>query len=326
MLMEETGLLLPPGFRFHPTDEEIIAHYLTPKILDHGFVAQAMGVVNLNKCEPWDLPGKAKMGEKEWYFFCQKDRKYPTGMRTNRATVSGYWKATGKDKEIFRGRGVLVGMRKTLVFYSGRAPKGEKTSWVMHEFRIQGRAPSLSTLHKSAKDEWTVCRVFHKNSTGARRSSTPPNAQSLPRLNNLSNDLPESFALPPLMDPPCFNSAGGSAESYDIKEFMMGSTPFPNPYLCTSFINDNPPEKQNLTSSMSKEIMGYLDEQEEQFMMMRSSPPPHAKWHCKAEQFSNPSMLSQDTGLSTDRYTEISSAMIKPDFDIDDFDLCSMWR
>ncbi|CAN1816360.1 NAC domain-containing protein 87, partial [Linum perenne] len=128
---------LPPGFRFHPSDEEIITHYLTEKVKDSSFTAIAVGEADLNKSEPWDLPCKAKMGEKEWYFFCQRDKKYPTGMRTNRATEAGYWKATGKDKEIYRGRGCLVGMKKTLVFYRGRAPKGEKTNWVMHEFRLE---------------------------------------------------------------------------------------------------------------------------------------------------------------------------------------------
>lgn len=49
---------LPPGFRFHPTDEEIITHYLRPKVIDHGFTARAVGEVDLNKCEPWDLPSK----------------------------------------------------------------------------------------------------------------------------------------------------------------------------------------------------------------------------------------------------------------------------
>lgn len=47
---------LPPGFRFHPTDEELISHYLAPKVVDINFSAKAIGEVDLNKCEPWDLP------------------------------------------------------------------------------------------------------------------------------------------------------------------------------------------------------------------------------------------------------------------------------
>ncbi|ONK81638.1 uncharacterized protein A4U43_C01F31360 [Asparagus officinalis] len=131
---------LPPGFRFHPTDEELITYYLLKKVLDGSFTGRAIAEIDLNKCEPWQLPEKAKMGEKEWYFFSLRDRKYPTGLRTNRATDAGYWKATGKDREIYSSRtGSLVGMKKTLVFYRGRAPKGEKTNWVMHEYRLEGK-------------------------------------------------------------------------------------------------------------------------------------------------------------------------------------------
>uniref|UniRef100_A0A0E0JD41 NAC domain-containing protein n=1 Tax=Oryza punctata TaxID=4537 RepID=A0A0E0JD41_ORYPU len=162
---------LPPGFRFHPTDEEIITFYLAPKVVDsRGFCVVAIGEVDLNKCEPWDLPGKAKMiGEKEWYFYCQKDRKYPTGMRTNRATEAGYWKATGKDKEIFRNHHMLIGMKKTLVFYKGRAPKGDKTNWVMHEYRLADASSSSSADNNNnpmqpRQDDWAVCRIFHKSS------------------------------------------------------------------------------------------------------------------------------------------------------------------
>ena len=48
---------LPPGFRFHPTDEEIITHYLTHKALNNRFTSGVIGEVDLNKCEPWHLPG-----------------------------------------------------------------------------------------------------------------------------------------------------------------------------------------------------------------------------------------------------------------------------
>ncbi|XP_010558708.1 PREDICTED: NAC domain-containing protein 92-like [Tarenaya hassleriana] len=190
---------LPPGFRFHPTDEEIITYYLKERVFNSRFTAVAIGEADLNKCEPWDLPKRAKMGEKEFYFFCQRDRKYPTGMRTNRATESGYWKATGKDKEIHKGKGCLVGMKKTLVFYRGRAPRGEKTNWVMHEFRLEGKY-SYHNLPKSARDEWVVCRVFHKNTTTPLMIKKP--FENLARMDSLENmdHLLDFSSLPPLMD------------------------------------------------------------------------------------------------------------------------------
>jgi hypothetical protein len=49
---------LPPGFRFHPTDEELITYYLTHKISDFAFTTRAIADVDLNNCEPWDLPSK----------------------------------------------------------------------------------------------------------------------------------------------------------------------------------------------------------------------------------------------------------------------------
>uniref|UniRef100_A0A0D9VHI8 NAC domain-containing protein n=1 Tax=Leersia perrieri TaxID=77586 RepID=A0A0D9VHI8_9ORYZ len=162
-MQQQQDMDLPPGFRFHPTDEELITHYLVKKTADPRFAARAVGEADLNKCEPWDLPSRATMGEKEWYFFCVKDRKYPTGLRTNRATESGYWKATGKDREIFRGKS-LVGMKKTLVFYTGRAPRGGKTGWVMHEYRIHGKhAASAAAAFPKTKEEWVLCRVFKKS-------------------------------------------------------------------------------------------------------------------------------------------------------------------
>jgi hypothetical protein len=76
----------------------------------------------------------ALYGEKEWYFFTPRDRKYPNGSRPNRAAGSGYWKATGADKPV--GTPKPLAIKKALVFYAGKAPKGEKTNWIMHEYRL----------------------------------------------------------------------------------------------------------------------------------------------------------------------------------------------
>lgn len=76
----------------------------------------------------------ALYGEKEWYFFSPRDRKYPNGSRPNRAAGTGYWKATGADKHI--GKPKALGIKKALVFYAGKAPKGVKTNWIMHEYRL----------------------------------------------------------------------------------------------------------------------------------------------------------------------------------------------
>ncbi|KAJ4960433.1 hypothetical protein NE237_020343 [Protea cynaroides] len=202
--MEEN---LPPGFRFHPTDEELITYYLTRKVSDFRFSSRAVTDVDLNKCEPWDLPGKAKMGEKEWYFFSLRDRKYPTGLRTNRATDAGHWKTTGKDKEIFHS-GVLVGSKKTLVFYKGRAPRGEKSNWVMHEYRLETKF-----AYKATKEEWVVCRVFQKSSTGKKPLSDPtssiPSLESPCEATTLMNELGE-VELPHLNNLPSSSSCLGA--------------------------------------------------------------------------------------------------------------------
>jgi hypothetical protein len=101
----------------------------------------------------------AKMGEREWYLFSLRDRKYPTGLRTNRATSAGYWKATGKDKEVYScSSRSLLGMKKTLVFYKGRAPRGEKTKWVMHEYRLHSH--HFSPSHTTCKVDSTLSVTY----------------------------------------------------------------------------------------------------------------------------------------------------------------------
>lgn len=84
------------------------------------------------------VTGLAKIGEREWYFFVPRDRKHGNGGRPNRTTETGFWKATGSDRKILSlsDPKKMIGLRKTLVFYMGRAPRGSKTDWVMNEYRL----------------------------------------------------------------------------------------------------------------------------------------------------------------------------------------------
>ncbi|XP_031262953.1 NAC domain-containing protein 86-like [Pistacia vera] len=152
---------LPPGFRFHPTDEELVAYYLKRKINGRRIELEIIPEVDLYKCEPWDLPGKSLLPSKdlEWYFFSPRDRKYPNGSRTNRATKAGYWKATGKDRKV-NSQTRSVGMKKTLVYYRGRAPHGIRTHWVMHEYRLDERECETDS---GLQDAYALCRVFKKS-------------------------------------------------------------------------------------------------------------------------------------------------------------------
>ncbi|KAF6154774.1 hypothetical protein GIB67_032386, partial [Kingdonia uniflora] len=210
MGLRDIEATLPPGFRFRPSDEELVCHYLYNKVANEE-LWKSMVEVNLHICEPWQLPDVAKLGANEWYFFSFRDRKYASGLRTNRATTTGYWKATGKDRPVLNSpTNGVVGMRKTLVFYTGRAPNGVKTGWVMHEFRME-------SLYMPPKEDWVICRVSQKTKADdltnkplqeheldtttdfcfSKLSSSPPLEQTMPSTNK---HLTSSFQQVPQMN------------------------------------------------------------------------------------------------------------------------------
>lgn len=48
---------LPAGFRFHPTDEELMVHYLMRHAASMPCPVPIIAEVNIYQCNPWDLPG-----------------------------------------------------------------------------------------------------------------------------------------------------------------------------------------------------------------------------------------------------------------------------
>ncbi|KAK3123510.1 hypothetical protein QOZ80_8AG0632010 [Eleusine coracana subsp. coracana] len=173
--MDKADEILMPGFRFHPTDEELVSFYLKRKIQQKPISIELIRQLDIYKYDPWDLPKLASTGEKEWYFYCPRDRKYRNSVRPNRVTSAGFWKATGTDRPIYSSEGTkCIGLKKSLVFYKGRAARGMKTDWMMHEFRLPSLTdPSLPKrpIDKNIplNDSWTICRIFKKTSSLAQR-------------------------------------------------------------------------------------------------------------------------------------------------------------
>ncbi|OWM81500.1 NAC domain-containing protein 21/22-like [Punica granatum] len=227
MGLRDIGATLPPGFRFYPSDEELVCHYLYKKITNEEILKGTLVEIDLHTCEPWQLPDVAKLNANEWYFFSFRDRKYATGFRTNRATITGYWKATGKDRTVHDPvTHEIVGMRKTLVFYRNRAPNGIKTGWIMHEFRLE-------TPHMPPKEDWVLCRVFHRSKAAADN------------INDSNVDLSHHFMLETTtLSPPSNNltlmpRAGyGSNHNYDPLLSSSASSTLHQNNL-TSNSNDN---------------------------------------------------------------------------------------
>ncbi|KAF0923208.1 hypothetical protein E2562_003419 [Oryza meyeriana var. granulata] len=149
MGMENPPVRWPPGFRFSPTDEELVLYFLKRRIAT-GRPTPYITDVDVYKSHP------------------RMDRKYPNGSRASRTTGEGYWKATGKDRCICNGgasSGRPVGSKKTLVYHHGRAPRGERTDWVMHEYTILADALPPAARWREA---YALYKLFHKSGAGPK--------------------------------------------------------------------------------------------------------------------------------------------------------------
>ncbi|GMH31171.1 hypothetical protein Nepgr_033014 [Nepenthes gracilis] len=195
---EKNNSKLPPGFRFHPTDEELVVHYLRNQVLSLPCPVSIIPEVDIYKFDPWQLPVTAEFGENERYFFSPRDRKYPNGIRPNRATVSGYWKATGTDKAIHSGA-KFVGIKKSLVFYHGRPPKGTKTDWIMHEYRMSESRVRPVNQHGSSMrlDNWVLYRIYKKRRTGQKVKEADSYDQTA--MITSTNDSIKTHEPPPVL-------------------------------------------------------------------------------------------------------------------------------
>ncbi|OMP12291.1 No apical meristem (NAM) protein [Corchorus capsularis] len=161
---EEFLETMPPGYRFCPTDNELVEHYLNNKIHNHPLPMNFIPQVKFYDNDPSQLIANDKpLGETEWYFFSSRDRKYPNGSRPSRSTPNGYWKPTGVDKPIPAGSPNPLGKKTTLDFYQGR--HGDKndsvrTDWKMHEYVLKDSANNSQPGNCMTLNNFVLCKLY----------------------------------------------------------------------------------------------------------------------------------------------------------------------
>ncbi|KAB2619737.1 NAC domain-containing protein 90-like [Pyrus ussuriensis x Pyrus communis] len=180
---------LPPGFRFSPTEEELISFYLQNKLDGRSedlnrVVDRIIPVVYIYEFNPWELPqaaGEAIHGDPEqWFFFIPRQECEARGGRPRRLTTTGYWKATGSPSTVYSSNSSnyrAIGLKRTMVFYTGRAPHGKKTEWKMNEYKAiaipadDNNQPSMTASSSNPstpptptlRQEFSLCRVYKKS-------------------------------------------------------------------------------------------------------------------------------------------------------------------
>ncbi|CAH2075737.1 unnamed protein product [Thlaspi arvense] len=200
---------LAPGFRFYPTEEELILFYLHSKLhanrQDLDSVIPVLCIYDFNPSDLPQLAGERCRGDPEqWFFFIPRQERELRGGRPNRLTTSGYWKAAGSPSYVYASDNRAIGVKRSMVFYLGRFPTGRKTEWKMNEYQaIDGDAPSSKGTVPKLRKEFSLCRVYKNSNKWARafdrRPSTPmsgkANVQQAhivdePTTSHHPNDLP----------------------------------------------------------------------------------------------------------------------------------------
>ncbi|CAK9167623.1 unnamed protein product [Ilex paraguariensis] len=111
-----------------------------------------------------EFAGELCQGDTEqWFFFVPPQEREAHGGKPNRLTTTGYWKVAGSPGYVY-SYNRIIGVKRIMVFYTGRAPGGRKTEWKMNEYKaIAGEASSSASATPMLRQEFSLCRVYLKS-------------------------------------------------------------------------------------------------------------------------------------------------------------------
>ncbi|XP_050203851.1 uncharacterized protein LOC126653898 [Mercurialis annua] len=148
--MQSVPSNLPVGWRFQPTNEELLDHYLKKKRLGlpiHGIDIQELQIFN---CNPLDLLD-GKSSNEERYFFCIREFYLKNGRNQRKRTAgAGYWKRTGESQSVISEESdEEIGTKRIFVYHTPNP-----TKWVIHEYEYTAQ------LHSPIKGDFVLCKLM----------------------------------------------------------------------------------------------------------------------------------------------------------------------
>ncbi|XP_026385264.1 NAC domain-containing protein 96-like isoform X2 [Papaver somniferum] len=205
---------LLPGFRFNPTDEEMISSYLAPKVrneldMDCDWYIHEKNIYEYDS--PSDLFQEFQSNHSR-YFFSKIKKVSPNSKKVKRCTGDGTWKGEDKGADITDNDEIIIGTRKQFTFKwnvskekTPSAGKPERGRWIMHEYALP---PKFYQLH-GIEDEWVLCMIKTKTPL---LNNTAPIEQPSPRRQPTKN--PRTTMLRTSMDIVNASLGNGPATPY----------------------------------------------------------------------------------------------------------------
>uniref|UniRef100_N1R0H2 NAC domain-containing protein 29 n=1 Tax=Aegilops tauschii TaxID=37682 RepID=N1R0H2_AEGTA len=210
----------PPGFRFMPTEDEMIRYYLLPKLQGRAYVPNnAIIEDSVYQCHPDGLTSKYMdrgQAGRSFYFLSPRERKYKNGVRPRRDTKDrlGRWKAsTGKTdergggdvrkEERVAGDGTTKYCKSGLAYFyfRGRGEKEKKSGWLMQELTVpeyEIKLPEKGGPGGPTLDRYVMYKIYPAPVGRKKRNNDdeagPSNAEAAE-----SDDEGETAELPPML-------------------------------------------------------------------------------------------------------------------------------
>jgi hypothetical protein len=157
--LKKGKMKMVPGFRFLPSDDVLIMHYLLRKV--RGEEIPWDGILDFElygEKAPWEIFGDLDGEEEEKHYIFTRLKK--SGKRVSRTAGCGTWHESSCN-QVYDSEGqCVIGLNKQFCFKVKNESK--KSHWIMHEFSLAG------VLEQERCNNWVLCAVYKKGTETKR--------------------------------------------------------------------------------------------------------------------------------------------------------------